>query len=325
MFQNLFQKQVIMRRVIYSLIPVFLFSIYLYGWRVLAITAVTFLFGILTEYVVEKTRKKKVSEAVLVTCTLYALSMPPKTPLWIVAVGIIFAVAIGKGVYGGFGRNVFNPAITGRLFIYITFPTVMTTAWMVPGNFGMNVADATSTATPLAILHNGGSVDLLNMIVGLRSGSIGESPVILILIGAVYLLVTKTAQWRLMLSTFLSAGIFTTIFWASGASPYYPPQYALMAGSILYMSVWMATDPVSAPNKKLSQWIYGLIIGGVTVLVRTFSGFPEGTSFGILVGNVFASLIDELMPAPKKKGAAAKKPAVAPAAGTAASTSKEGT
>ncbi len=314
MFQNLFQKQVIMRRVIYSLVPVFLFSIYLYGWRVLTITAVTFIFGILTEYVFEKVRKKKVSEAVFVTCTLFALSMPPKTPLWIVAVGIIFAVAIGKEVYGGFGRNIFNPAITGRLFLYITFPTVMTSAWMVPGNFGLNAVDATSTATPLGIMHSGGHVDLLSMIVGLRAGSIGESPVILILIGAIYLIWTKTAQWRLMLSTFLSAGVFTTIFWAVGASSYYPPLDALMAGSILYMSVWMVTDPVSAPNKKAAQWLYGLIIGGVTVLVRTFSGFPEGVSFGIMVGNVFASLIDELMPNPKKKKASGTKPSPAPAA-----------
>jgi len=303
-FQNLFQKQVIMRRVIYSLVPVFLFSIYLYGWRVLTITAVTFVFGILTEYVFEKVRKKKVTEAVFVTCTLYALSMPPRTPLWIVAVGIIFAVAIGKEVYGGFGRNIFNPAITGRIFVYITFPTIMTTAWMVPGNFGMNAVDATTMATPLGILHSGGHLDLLNMLIGLRSGSLGESPIILILAGAIYLIWTKTAQWRLMLSTILSAAIFTTLFWATGVSSYFPPIDALTAGSILFMSVWMVTDPVSAPNKKAGQWLYGLIIGGVTVLVRTFSGFPEGVSFGILVGNVFASLIDELLPNPRKKKAA---------------------
>ncbi len=301
----MFQKQAIMRRVIYSLVPVFLFSVYLYGWRVVAIVAVSYLFGILTEYVFERVRKKKVSEAVLVTCTLYALSLPPKTPLWIVAVGIIFAVALGKEVYGGFGRNIFNPAISGRLFVYITFPTVMTTSgWMQAGNFGMipaETVDAVSAATPLGILKSGGHVDILNMLAGIRTGSIGESSVILIVAAAVYLFVTKTIQWRLVLSTVATAGIFSTIFWAAGITPYWRPDFALTAGSILFISVWMVTDPVTSPNKKTAQWVYGTIVGGVSILIRTVAGFPEGESFGIMIGNVFASFLDEIMPTPRRR------------------------
>ena len=111
-----------MRRVMYSLVPIFLFSIYLYGWRSPLLVGVSYIFGILTEYIVEKKRGKKVSEAVLITCTLYGLSLPPATPVWIAIVGIVFGVLIGKELFGGFGRNIFNPAIVGRLFVYITFP-----------------------------------------------------------------------------------------------------------------------------------------------------------------------------------------------------------
>ncbi|MFP4484698.1 MAG: RnfABCDGE type electron transport complex subunit D [Spirochaetota bacterium] len=309
MAQKIFQKQVIMRRVLYSLAPIFLFSIYLYGWRPIAVVAVTFVLGILTEYIVEKRKNKKVSEAVLVTCAIYSLAMPPAVPLWIVAVGIVFAVFIGKEVYGGFGRNIFNPAITGRLFIYITFATVMATSWMAPGAFGTAGeagVDALSAATPLTAMRNGEMPSWLDLLIGTRAGSIGESSTILIVAAAIYLIWTNTAQWRLVVSTALSAGILTTIFYFTGLAPNLPPHLAMMSGSILYVSVFMSTDPVSAPNQKNSQWVYGALIGTVTILVRTFSGFPEGTSFGIIMGNVFAGLIDELMPKPKKKKTASK-------------------
>lgn len=305
MLQNIFQKQLIMRRVVYSLVPIFLFSVYLYGWRVLAIVGVVFVVGILTEWVFEKRRNKKVSEAVLVTCSLYALSLPPATPLWIAAVGIIFGVAIGKEIYGGFGRNVFNPAITGRLFIYITFATALSQSWMAAGAFGTAGAanvDAITAATPLAVMRQTGETpDLVNLLLGFRGGSIGESSTVLIAAAAIYLIWTKTAQWRLIVSTIVSAGILTTIFYYTGVTPNLVPHYAMMSGSILYVAVFMSTDPVSAPNKPAAQWIYGAIIGSVSILVRSLSGFPEGTSFGVLLGNIFASLLDELLPKQKKK------------------------
>lgn len=311
----MFQKQVIMRRVVYSLIPIFLFSTYLYGWRTVVLTAVVYALGILTEFLIEKTRNKKVSEAVLVTCGLYALSLPPLVPIWVAAVGIIFAVLIGKGVYGGFGRNIFNPAITGRLFIYICFPTLLQASWAAPGALGP-LPDAVSSATPMAIMRGvaEGSVEFWNLFLGFRAGSLGESAIILILAAAVYLVWTKTANWKLILSTFASAAVFSTIFYYMGLSPM-PPHLAMASGSIMYVAVFMATDPVSAPNKSLSQWAYGIIIGTVTVLIRTFAGFPEGTSFGVLMGNTFASLLDELFPKPKrkKKKSEKRKPSPKPA------------
>ncbi len=302
----MFQKQLIMRRVLYSLTPIFLFSIYLYGWRVVALTGTVFALGILAEYIMEKRRNKKVSEAVLVTCALFSLSLPPATPLWIAAVGILFAIFMGKEVYGGFGRNIFNPAITGRLFIYITFPTVLAVSWMVPGAFGTAGqigVDTVTAATPLAAFRNAvlANPRWQDLLIGLRAGSIGESSTILIVLSAIYLMATKTAQWRLTISTLLSASILITIFYFTGLAPDIAPHLAMMSGSILYVAVFMSTDPVSAPNKPAAQWVYGAIIGSVSMLVRTFSGFPEGTSFGVLMGNVFASLVDELMPKPAKK------------------------
>lgn len=324
----MFQKQDVMRRVVYSLVPLFLFATFLYGWRVPVTTAVVFLFGIATEYFFEKSRNKKVSEAVLVTCMLYALSLPPAVPLWIAVVGIVFAVAMGKEVYGGFGRNIFNPAITGRLFIYITFPTVLTAAWMVPalvdaqnalinafGTSGTVGVDALSAATPLALIRSGDLPNAWHLFIGFRAGSFGESSTVLILVAAGYLIYTKTANWRMIVSTAGSALVLSTIFYFAGLIPGLDPvSYSgaghalpiavyMMSGSVLFVAVFMATDPISAPNKPLAQYIYGFLIGGVSIVIRVFSGFPEGTSFGILIGNTFASLIDELVPKPKKKKA----------------------
>jgi Na+-transporting NADH:ubiquinone oxidoreductase subunit B len=312
--EKIFQKQLIMRRVVAALLVLLVFATYLYGLRVLAINALVLVLAVATEWVFERARGKKVSEAVIVTALLYGLSLPPLVPFWVAAVGIVFAVAIGKEVFGGFGRNVFNPAIAGRLFVYISFPVQLQQSWAeprVPGFVGNLLGiDGFSGATPLALMRGGAleEVGFWQLFFGFRMGSMGEGAVWIILIAAIYYIVTKTAQWRLILSTFLTAAILHTIFYLSGLSQLVP-HLALMSGSILFVSVFMATDPVSAPNKPGSQWLYGVIIGGTTVLIRTFAGFPEGTSFGILLGNTFASLLDEIMPKPKPK----KKPKPTPA------------
>lgn len=287
----MFQKQIMMRRVIYSLIPIYLFAIYLYGVRLLWLSIFVFGAGIITEWIMEKRRNKKVSEAVLVTNMLLVLSLPPQTPWWVAVIGTVFGVLIGKEVYGGFGRNIFNPAITGRIFIYITFANLMTTGWIEPGNFGI---DAVSSATPLALLRAGEEVSNLDLFLGFRAGSFGESSILLIALAAVYLIWTKTASWRIILSTFLTTAVLTGALYWGGVDSALPPVKALMSGSLIFVTVFMATDPVSAPKKSSSQWFYGMIIGVTTVLVRTFSLFPEGTSFGVLMGNTFASLLDQI-------------------------------
>jgi Na+-transporting NADH:ubiquinone oxidoreductase subunit B len=283
-----------MRKVLYSLIPIFLFSIYLYGWRSLAIAAVVFPAGILTEYLFMKQRKKNVSEAVLVSCALYTLSMPPMVPLWMAVIGIVFGVLFGKCIYGGFGKNVFNPAITGRLFIYITFPTVMTSGWMTPGAFGTMAADAVTGATPLEMIRVGNYPPLMNLLTGIRMGSLGESAIILILAAAVYLLVTKTASWRSMSATIISFLILQSVLFYSGIIQA-PPLESLLSGSVLFVAVFMVTDPISSAKKPMGLILYGIIIGVSLALIRDFSLFPEGTSFAILMGNTFAPLLDEMV------------------------------
>ncbi|MBN2657581.1 MAG: RnfABCDGE type electron transport complex subunit D [Spirochaetales bacterium] len=289
-----------MRKVLYSLIPVYLFSIYLYGWRALAIAAVVFPLGIATEFIFTKRNNKKVSEAVLVTCTLFTLAMPPMIPLWIAGIGIIFGVMFGKAIYGGFGRNVFNPAITGRLFIYITFPLLMTTSWMTPGRFGTLGADAVSSATSLELMRSGQIPELTNLLFGIRMGTLGGSAVILIVLAAIYLLVTKTASWRSMIAMLVSfLGLQAMLYYTGVIQA--PPLHSLMSGSVLFVGVFMVTDPISSPKKNLALVLYGIIIGVSVALIRDFSLFPEGTSFGILMGNMFAPLLDELAAKTEKK------------------------
>lgn len=286
----LFQKQIMMRRMLYALVPLFLFSTYLYGWRVPALTLVVFALGIITEYIFARRKNKPVSEAVLVTCSLYTLSLPPMVPLWIAGIGIIFAVVFAKEVYGGFGRNIFNPAIAGRLFIYITFPNVMTRAWAVPGNFGM--IDTITSATPLEFLKAGQDSDLFTLLYGNRTGSIGESATILIVLAAIYLIWTKTANWRIILATLGSALLTVVVINFFDPSKDINLLHYMLSGSILFVAVFIATDPITAPKKVKSLIVYGVIIGSVSMVVRTYSLFPEGTSFGVLMANTFASLLD---------------------------------
>lgn len=311
---NIFQKQDVMRRVCYSLTPIFIYSIIIYGYKPILQVLVSFIAGIAVEYIFEKHRKKKVSEAVLVTCFLYGLSLPPNVPLWINVIGIAFAVFIAKAVFGGFGRNVYNPAITGRLFIYMSFPLALTTQyWLNLSPIGnlLNIGnviastDALAIATPLASLAEGNSPPLLGLFLGLRTGSIGEGSIFLILGAAIYLIYTKTADWRPMVSTLITSIVLLTGLYAMGFAPNIEVctfsggvSYVLahlMSGALLYMIVFMTTDPITGPNNKLSKWYYGIIIGATTVLIRLFSGFPEGVSFGIMIGNTFACLIDEFI------------------------------
>lgn len=309
----MFQKQLIMRKVIYSLIPIFIFSILLYGWRSLAICGIVFLFGIVTEYIFTKPRGKKVSEAVLVTCALYTLSMPPAVPLWIAAIGIVFGVGFGKCIFGGFGRNIFNPAIAGRLFVYVAFPQGMQRSFIPPWKPGMpwvswlkTSVDSATAATPLMDMKEGATLDLFDLVTGFRMGSLGESAIILIVLAGLYLVFTKTANWKIMLSTIFSFSAVIAILWIASVSPAgsstpFPPVESFLSGSILFVAVFMATDPVTAPKKPGAQWVYGILIGGVSAIIRIFSLFPEGVSFGVLIGNTFANLLDEWFPAVRTK------------------------
>lgn len=202
-------KQKIMRKVLLSLVPLLLFSTYLFGLRVLVLLAVVCLAGIITEYAILRYmngKNVKVSEAVLVTGFLYTLTLPPAVPFWVAAVGIAFGVFFGKGVFGGFGKNIFNPALVGRCFIYVSFPTYMTIQWTEPfAGFPGGLlkysggVDAITSATPIIALKKAGeAADMLKLFLGNVSGSLGETSALLILIAAGYLIYTKTASWKIM-------------------------------------------------------------------------------------------------------------------------------
>lgn len=296
---NRILKQQMMNRVLYALVPILLFSVYLFGWRVLASVVVANIAAYLTEYLfVMKKKNGKVSMAVFVTGSLIALSLPPTIPLWMSALGAVFSVAFGKMVFGGFGTNIFNPAILGRTFIYISFPNQMTISWVkpyllndFPGGFARWAAPQ-AFQTGATILNQfkatGQEISsLMDSFWGFVPGSAGETSAFLIILAAIYLLVTKTAKWEPMLSTLLSLLIFGFIF-----DPGTNPLYLLFGGGAMFGLVFMVTDPVTCPRGKVAVWLYGFLIGFLTVFIRRYSLFAEGFMFALLLANAFMPLIE---------------------------------
>lgn len=305
MWNNIFKKQKMMRQVIYALIPLVLASVYFFGLRALALQIVVLIFGVGAEYIFEKKFNSKVSEAVLVTCILYTLTLPPATPYWVAVLGILFGVIFGKEVFGGFGKNVFNPALVARAFVYVCFPAALTIQWTMagtgfPGGFVHYInpmLDAITAATPLAAFRNGGgTADLRSLFFGGAAGSLGETSKILILLGAAYLIKTKTASWQIMLSTVVGFFVTSYAMIALGfGTQVMNPIYGVMSGGFLFATVFMATDPVSSASTKEGKWIFGLLIGMITVIIRGFALFAGGVMFSILIVNTFTPLIDELV------------------------------
>lgn len=304
-----FTKQQMMRTVIISLLPIILASIYFYGWRTLVLLAVVSLFGILTEYAFEKKRKKKISEAVIVTCILYTMTLPPTTPYWIAVVGIVFGVLFGKMVFGGFGRNVFNPALVGRAFIYVTFPEPMTVSWVkvassFPGGFTKYLTesvDVVSQATPMLLFRDTGEmVSQINLLAGNVSGSIGETSAILIILAGIYLIYKKVASWEIMAGSFVGFIGLSGVLYFMGNATVPHPLYGMLAGGFLFGTIFMATDPISSPKTKEAKWVFGIIIGLVTVIIRGYALFAGGMMFAILIANTFAPIMDEAVKAYKE-------------------------
>jgi len=300
-----FMKQAMMRKMLYSLVPVILYSIYLFGLRLLVLIAVTLVFGVLSEYLIMRNINKdkaKVSEAVLVSCVLFALTLPPSVPFWVAAVGIVFGIVFGKGVFGGFGRNIFNPAIVARCFVYISFPAFMTVTWTkpftgFPGGFirWFNSVDASTSATPLIQFNKTGEItDYLDLLLGRISGSLGETAAILIILCGIYLIVTKTASWKSMAACLLGFGIFNSILYFTGVTAA-DPLFSILSGGFIFGTVFMITDPVSAPKTDTARIIYGAGVGIITAVIRIFGLFAEGMMFAILVGNMFVPLLEKVL------------------------------
>lgn len=289
-----------MLRVVYALIPMVLASIYFFGWRSLVLTCVVLICGIGTEALFTFKQKKPVTSAVFVTCLIFSLSLPPTVPIWIAVIGIVTGVALGKMMFGGFGLNVFNPAMVGRCFIYITFPLQMTNQWIEPFREGLaglsfwsGSIDALTSATPLRVLREGTALPWQDLVLGRTAGSLGETSAVLIIIGGLYIIYKKAASWRLALSCFLGGTICTLILRAAGLEQIPTLFSTLAAGSFLFGAFFVATEPVSGAKTKLGQWIYGLMIGILIVVLRGFSNFSEGVMFSVLIMNAFAPLLDQ--------------------------------
>lgn len=263
----------------------------------LPVYAATLAAGGVAEVIFSIVRKHEVNEGFLVSSMLFPLTLPPTIPLWQVAIGIIFGIVIGKEVFGGTGRNILNPALTGRAFLYFAYPAA------ISGDAVWTAVDGYTGATALALGASGGmaavteAFSLQNAFLGLIPGSMGETSALAALIGAVVLIVTGVGSWKIMVSTVL--GTFATVALLNGmgsvTNPMFemPPLWHFVVGGFAFGTVFMATDPVSATHTEGGKWFYGFLIGVMTALIRVVNpAFPEGIMLAILFANVFAPLID---------------------------------
>jgi len=293
-----------MSMVIVALMPCLLASFYFFGWRLVAMIIVSYAAGGAVEVIFAIVRKEGIQEGFLVTGMIFPLVLPPMTPLWMVGIGVAFGVFVGKEIFGGTGRNIFNPAIVGRCFLALAYPVNMAGGYISPGKglFGRifeyitpSGVDAVSQATPLALAKQGNLTDLSDMFFGSIGGSIGEISAIAIIIGGVFLLLTRVSNWRTVSGILVSSALTAALLHHIEPERFAPVLWHLCAGGLLFGAFFMATDPVSSPVTNTGKWIYGGIIGIITMLIRNFTGYVEGVTFAILLGNIIAPILDEIV------------------------------
>ena len=287
----------LMRDVVIAMLPAVVVSVLFYGWSELLILGVSVASCVLLEYLITKYLLKRPCTVGAVTGVLLALNLPATTPWWVVLIGAIVAIGVAKMTFGGIGQNLFNPAIAGRVFLLISFPTYMTD-WTRPQGFIGNGLDAMTGATPLGMVKEGGisavaDLDYLDMLFHNIGGSAGELSALAILAGFVYLLVRRVIKPYITLSILATVAIFSGIFWAVNPAEYTGPLFNLLTGGILLGSVFMATDYVTSPMSNLGGVIFGVGIGVLTMLIRYFGAYPEGVSFAILIMNSTVPLINK--------------------------------
>ncbi|MBP3827251.1 MAG: NADH:ubiquinone reductase (Na(+)-transporting) subunit B [Prevotella sp.] len=275
-------------------------EIFVYGFlAVLPKLLVSYIVGLGIEFVVAQWKGEEIQEGYLVSGMIIPLIMPINTPLWMLILAIAFSVIFVKEIFGGTGMNIFNVAIATRMFIFFSYPSTMTgdTIWVCGHSIfglGNDLPDAFTMATPLGELAQGMApqASLCDMITGFIPGSIGETSVIAIAIGAVILLWTGVASWKIMLSVFLGGGLMAALFNGLGMTSIAWYEH-LVLGGFCFGAVFMATDPVTSARTESGKWIYGFLIGAMAVIVRVMNpGYPEGMMLAIFFGNMIAPLID---------------------------------
>ncbi len=276
--------------------------------KVLPIVAVSYIVGLGIEFMFAQFRGHEVAEGFLVSGMLIPLVLPADVPLWMVAIATAFAVIIGKEVFGGTGMNIWNPALIARAFLFFAYPSKMSgdLIWVSGMTKGEGIVDGYSGATALGdaaagkmtAFADGGVFDLWNSFIGTIPGSIGETSTLAILIGAVILMVTGIASWKIMLSAFAGGFVMALGFNAIGANDLMnvPALQQLCLGGFAFGAVFMATDPVSGSRTEKGKYIYGFLIGVLAIMIRVFNpAYPEGVMLAILLMNTFAPLIDHMI------------------------------
>ena len=287
--------------VLIALVPALLLSLYFFGVGALVVTATSVASCVLFEFLITRFLLKQTPRltdmSAVLTGVLLAFNVPSNLPIWIIIIGALVAIGIGKMAFGGLGQNIFNPALTGRIFLLIAYPVQMTT-WPNSGVMSYAVTDAETGATPLSLFTrfvNGETGVLsqlpssLEMLIGQTGGSLGEVSALALLIGFVYMLCRKTITWHTPVAIFASAFIMALICYGFDAEL---AVKQLLSGGLMLGAIFMATDYVTSPMNNKGCLIYGACIGALTIIIRRFGAYPEGMSFAIFIMNAFVPLIN---------------------------------
>ena len=293
-----------MYNVLIALIPAFLVALYVFRLDALIITISAVVFCVMFEYIIVKYLIKKTPTifdgSAIITGVLLAFNVPSNLPLWILALGCLFAIGVVKLSFGGLGNNIFNPAIAGRIFLLISFPAQMTT-WPAPAI--AEATDAVSSATVLGVIKYAPEAlpTLQQMLFGIETGSIGEMSAIAILLGLIYMIWKKVITWHIPISILITVALFTGVLYIINPIELYNPIIHLASGGLMLGACFMATDYVTSPMTKKGMIIYGVGIGFITMAIRLWGAYPEGVSFAILLMNAFTPLINTYT-SPKRFG-----------------------
>lgn len=303
----------IMYRVVLAMLPALVWSVVVFGFDAIRVTLIAVLASVGFEYLIQrfimKVRPSVTDGSALVTGILLAFNVPSNLPWWIIIIGALVAIGIGKMSFGGLGTNIFNPALVGRVFLLISFPVQMT-SYPMPKAADV---DAISGATPLGLLKEG----LLNgkplsqiagdlptasdLLFGNISGSLGEISALMLILGGLYMLIRKVITWHTPVSVLGTMFVMAAIFWMVNPDMYMVPTFHILTGGAMLGAIFMATDMVSSPMTGKGQITYGIGIGVITMSIRLFGAYPEGISFAILIMNAFTPLINNTIK-PKRFG-----------------------
>ncbi len=303
----------IMRNVVWALIPAAAFGVYAFGLAGAVTLIAAVLSCVLTEHLFCKFsgRPTTVGDAsAIITGLLYGMTLPPGLPVWMTVMGGIIAIGLGKSLFGGLGYNAFNPALVGRAVLQAAFPVAMTTWYpsMGPERFtsfasstwtlpfaAPEYLDAVSSATPLAAWKFDHQLaQASDLMWGMTTGSTGETSAVLLLVGGVYLAARNMLNWRIPVTIFVTVGVLTQALYLIDSGAYPPPQFMLLSGGLMLGAVYMATDMVASPMTSLGVVLYGILVAALTVVIRLWGGMPEGVMYALLLGNAVAPHIDSL-------------------------------